>query len=171
MHSCDNPICVNPKHLSWGTRTDNMQDARRKGRTRNKPFPKGDAHPRRRNPPRGSRNANSLLTESAVKRIYKARLAGRRSADIAAEYGVTESTINQVIYGRSWPHVIETIPGLTFAALRKAGRGSRGHKLTRKQVEQIRKLLSDRTPMKVIAAKFRISPATVHSIKHGSTWA
>lgn len=33
MHSCDNPLCVNPEHLSIGTNTDNLQDAAKKGRT------------------------------------------------------------------------------------------------------------------------------------------
>jgi hypothetical protein len=33
LHSCDNPLCCNPKHLRPGTHTDNMQDALAKKRT------------------------------------------------------------------------------------------------------------------------------------------
>lgn len=32
LHSCDNPRCVRPDHLVIGTVSDNMLDARRKGR-------------------------------------------------------------------------------------------------------------------------------------------
>jgi hypothetical protein len=31
-HSCDNPTCVNPRHLEWGTQSDNAFDAITRGR-------------------------------------------------------------------------------------------------------------------------------------------
>jgi len=39
-HRCDNPYCVNPEHLFWGTRSDNQQDALKKGRPNSSRLPK-----------------------------------------------------------------------------------------------------------------------------------
>lgn len=40
LHRCDNPPCVNPRHLFIGTQYDNVQDAKSKGRTRSGSRPK-----------------------------------------------------------------------------------------------------------------------------------
>jgi len=56
-HNCpggDNPACCNPSHLFSGTATDNMQDAKRKGR-----MPSGERHYSHTHPertPRGDRS-------------------------------------------------------------------------------------------------------------------
>jgi len=34
LHSCDNPKCVNPNHLSVGTKKDNAQQRKQRGRQR-----------------------------------------------------------------------------------------------------------------------------------------
>lgn len=31
-HACDNPSCINPSHLFWGTNKENIVDAQKKGR-------------------------------------------------------------------------------------------------------------------------------------------
>lgn len=41
LHSCDNPICVNPNHLRWGTKRDNTLDMIERGQFRT-PFIRQD---------------------------------------------------------------------------------------------------------------------------------
>jgi len=81
MHSCDNPACVNPAHLSLGTLSDNSKDMAAKGRSGLPP---------------------SKLTPEEVLII---RADDRARRIIAAEYGVCKSTVDHIKSGRSWTGV------------------------------------------------------------------
>lgn len=85
MHTCDNPWCINPKHLAIGTHGDNYADMRTKERYR-----------------RGEGVYLSKLTEDNVRKIL---LSSSSLSDLAKEYGVSKSAIWSVINRRTWKHV------------------------------------------------------------------
>jgi hypothetical protein len=84
-HSCDNPVCVNPKHLSTGTHADNVRDRVIRDRSA-----------------RGERNGRARLIEQDVREI---RDSGESKTQLAAKYDVSEATILAILSGRSWAHV------------------------------------------------------------------
>lgn len=89
-HTCDNPICCNPNHLFVGTALDNAADMMAKGRHTPSPQP-GESNPR------------ALLTEVQVAEI-RDRIARTLDTNtlIAADYGVSHSTISLIRRGKSW---------------------------------------------------------------------
>ena len=100
LHSCDNPFCVNPAHLSEGTHDDNMKDMVKKGRQAigdNNGFRK---HPKSRM--YGNKNKMTKLTDDEVRRI---RYEKGSSYRLAAKYGVHPSTIQRIINGKTRTHV------------------------------------------------------------------
>lgn len=84
LHSCDNPICCNPRHVFLGTNLDNMRDRDAKGRQA-----------------RGSRVGTSKLTEAKVLRIRE-QLKTMSLAAIAAIHGVTNMSIYQIQQRQTW---------------------------------------------------------------------
>lgn len=95
-HTCDNPLCVNPKHIFIGTRSDNMRDMVSKGRHNAAPGCYAMLSARNFN---GSKNPQSKLTEDQVLEIretQKVRGSGRK---LAAKFGVTEACISAIRCG------------------------------------------------------------------------
>lgn len=81
-HSCHNPPCVNPSHLSYGTRRENvrqMVDARR-------------------------HNPNAKLTDEQALEIRHRVANGASIARLAEHYRVSPSSISEVASGKKWKH-------------------------------------------------------------------
>lgn len=90
LHTCDNPSCVNPSHLRWGSQAENMQDAISKGRA---------PHTGR---VAGGKNGNAKLTEADVRAIHDS--TGPRKS-IAERYGISASLVSHIRTERSWKHL------------------------------------------------------------------
>lgn len=86
-HTCDEPACVNPRHLFAGTHADNMRDMVEKGRFDNA----------------GERNGRAKLTAVEVAEIR--RLATGRYGErmeFARRYDVSSGTISKILNGDIW---------------------------------------------------------------------
>lgn len=91
LHTCDNPICVNPAHLFLGTDADNVADKMAKGR---------------HNGPYGESVGTAKLTAEQVAEIRRRYLPRKVTHEhLATEFGVTKSCIGRIVQGKGWRHV------------------------------------------------------------------
>lgn len=86
-HSCNNPACCNPAHLSIGTDKDNADDRNRAGRTAK---------------PKGEKNGQAKLTEHQVVAI---RSDTRLYREIALDFNINKSHVGDIKRRTKWAHV------------------------------------------------------------------
>jgi len=84
-HTCDNPSCVNPRHLLTGDHQDNARD-------------REERNPRDRS---GENAGRSKLTEEDVQEI-KSRLGEDTQEELAEEFEVSRSAISHIALGNNW---------------------------------------------------------------------
>lgn len=97
LHSCDNPPCINPAHLSSGTTLDNERDKDRKGR---RPIP---ATCWMSNVvPRGEDSHLSKLREEDAIYIKGSTKLNRELADL---FDISMSTVQRIKKGTIWSHL------------------------------------------------------------------
>lgn len=92
LHSCDNPPCVNPAHLRWGTRGDNAADMEVRGRARRVGMT-------------GAINPNARLSDDAVREIRETPHYWGINTELGRRYCVDNSTISKVRKGKAWTNV------------------------------------------------------------------
>ena len=85
LHSCDNPRCVNPAHLSVGTQAENIHESIRKGRYNTFGVQK--------------------LNASQVLEIRARGANGEPQRTIAASFGIARNTVSGILNHKSWAHL------------------------------------------------------------------
>jgi hypothetical protein len=86
LHTCDNPSCINPKHLVQGTHQDNVRDRVEKDRSA-----------------KGTRNGRSKLTEEQVREIKRDKASTNKQ--LGQQYGIDPANISKIRTGKVWGHV------------------------------------------------------------------
>lgn len=89
LHHCDNPPCINPKHLFLGTNIDNSKDKVSKGRQM-----------------RGEQNWNTILKNSdilEIRRLYESEHVLQKS--LARQFGVSCGAIHSIVNRKNWRHI------------------------------------------------------------------
>lgn len=86
MHSCDNPRCVRPSHLTCGSQRENVLQSHARGRAAS--LPKGELNPA------------AKLTSEKVRELRRRYAAGEGTQGrLAEEYGITQSAACKIIRG------------------------------------------------------------------------
>ena len=78
-HACDQPSCVNPKHLWAGTQAENLQDSKVKGRCK-----------------------QAKLTASQVQKIRELVAQGELKVKVALKFDVTPSQVGNIVSRKHW---------------------------------------------------------------------
>ena len=88
---CHQPLCLNYRHLRWGTPTENNLDRRRDGTS-----------------PDGERNPMSRLTSADAREVHALWAEGVPQRQLAHRFGVHVMTINRLLRGESWKSFSQT---------------------------------------------------------------
>jgi hypothetical protein len=89
MHSCDNPPCINPDHLRWGSHQENSKDMVAKGREKIKPIS-------------GPTHHNAKLNKDKADEIRLLLAVGNTHKYLAKLYSVAPSTIYSISKNNTW---------------------------------------------------------------------
>lgn len=88
-HTCDNPPCIEPRHLILGTQAENV----------------ADMFARNRCDRTGERNNSAKVTAEAVQAIRAKHAVGQKVSSLSREYGISESQVKNIVTRKQWKEV------------------------------------------------------------------
>jgi ribosomal protein S25 len=153
-HMCDNPPCVNPKHLIVGTQADNTRDMIERGRMRILV---------------GEEQGMTKLNEEQVREIRKEYSEGKVSYQaLADKYGVGNSTIKGICKRLTWKHIEDDYQPAIDKITERLLVASRNGKLSEEQVRAIREdcIADDFISHNEVGKKHGVSHNVVYGIHH-----
>lgn len=151
-HLCNNPICVNPKHLIPGTSKEDCEDRRRAGTML-----------------LGEKSPKSKLTDKDIREILRLNKI-INIKNIAALYKVSPNTINSILLNKTWKHIPR--PKRIHKHPHRA-RGKQNGKsvFTEKDVLQVIALRKQGKSYKEIATIIHHNVRSLGAILFGQSWA
>jgi hypothetical protein len=145
LHSCDNPLCVNPAHLRPGTQVENMMDAAIRKRM-----------------PRGERHHNNKLSDADVSAILEACERGESTGALANRYRVSPGRISDIRNGRV---------GINHLARGRKMTGRADRRMSDERALALyRRAIAGESPT-ALAQEFGAKYSFVQDVKRGNTYA
>jgi hypothetical protein len=149
LHKCDYPGCINPLHLWIGTNQENVDDKVRKRRQI-----------------KGSSHGMAVFEDEEVFEILKLSNSGMTQQEIADIFGVTQSSINNIITGRCWSH----LTGIKYIYKNNKGENNGFAILNDNKVREIRQKSKDGRSGVSLAKEYCVTPANISDIKNNKIW-
>jgi hypothetical protein len=94
LHDCDNPPCVNQKHLYAGTQADNVRDRAQRGRSRYVP-----------SMVKGEQSGAAKVEEGDVLEIRALHQQGLTLAAIASRFPIGKDAVWRIVKRKNWRHI------------------------------------------------------------------
>lgn len=159
LHSCDNPPCVNRRHLSEGTHLQNMREATERNR-RN--FD---------NPLFGEARAKKL-TRDIAREIFTKFHEGAVISALTDEYGLSPATVHRIAIRKLWRRDTADLASKPINRIERLPRGE-SHpraKASFEVAEMIRVRVAQGERRKALALEYGLSPSVVQRIITGEQW-